>query len=104
VKHETNNEKPPQYYAVCLRNEYIRLSKKEAEITRPIEEADICAYVLRNYVNEELKKCTEKQQKVAFALAQGYSVTEIAKAFGCSRQAVNKVRLRVREKLRDYVT
>lgn len=104
MKHETNNEKPPQYYAVCLRNEYIRLSKKEAEIVRPIEEADFYADALRNYVNEEIKKCTKKQQKVALALAQGYSITEISKAFGCSRQAVNKVRLRLREKLRDYVT
>ena len=88
---ETHPNKTDRYYAVCLRNEYIRLSKNESATVCTC--ANVCAPEM-DYDDtfETLPDLTPKQREV-LRLRYGlqYTIDEIAKAKGISRQAVNQM-------------
>lgn len=97
---------PPndRYIAVCIRNEYIRLSKAENKTARLIEYGRCDDLDLRISVISAIENCTETQRKYLLALAYGFSVDEVSRLYCCSRQAVNQAKIRCREKLRDCVS
>ena len=97
---------PPndRYIAVCIRNEYIRLSKAESKTAQLFEAGRCDDLDLRISVKMAIENCTETQRKYMRALACGYSADEIGKLYGCSRQAVNQTKNRCREKLSDCVS
>lgn len=94
---QAHPNKPDRYYAVCLRNEYIRLSKEEK-----------CEILLADYWQGYVEKSDEKTDlKIALAelskrqadvirlyFVGGFSIAEIANLKNVSRQAVNKCKTR----------
>lgn len=97
---------PPndRYIAVCIRNEYLRLSKAENKTAQLFETGRCDDLDLRISVKMAIENCTETQRKYTRAFAYGFSVDEVSRLYGCSRQAVNQAKIRCREKLRDCVS
>lgn len=97
---------PPndRYIAVCIRNEYLRLSKAENKTAQLFEAGRCDDLDLRISVKMAIENCTETQKKYLSGLNYGYSVDELAQHFKCSRQAVNQAKNRCREKLRYCVS
>ena len=101
VKHQTQNEKPHKYYAVCLRNEYIRLSKEQSrnfeELTLDNEEIETEITNLDFEIS--LSKDLTKSEKELFnALKMGFTIPDYAKLKGVSRQAINQTKNRIKIK------
>lgn len=100
--------KPPndKYIAVCLRNEYIRISKNipkycalDFEIKAFDSERDT-----KIDLEIALKKLTKKEREtIILFYYYGYSIEEIGKSQNVSRQSVNKTKNRALEKLRNSV-
>lgn len=99
-----------RYIAVSIRNKYIALSRAEqkqnaqVELSENITGINMLYDVLGNLVLcEALEKLTEKQRET-FLLKYVYEYTncEIAKKLNISRQAVNQLKNRAIEVLRNY--
>lgn len=98
--------KPDRYYAVCLRNEYIRLSKEECR-------ADLVAEIGRGSYEKPdtkidlsiaLKKLPKGQAEIIqLYFDNGFSVAEIADFQHISRQAVNRTKKRALAKLSNLL-
>ena len=102
----SRGELPVPYVKKCLRNEYIRLSKKRQkrkaleveyiDCSAPDLDIDFCIDF-----ESALNGLTALQRDVLLLhLYGGYTVSEIATFKGISRQAVNSCRLRAFEKMR----
>lgn len=94
------------YIAVCLRNEYIRISKNipkycalDFEIKAFDSERDT-----KIDLEIALKNLTKKEREtIIMFYYYGYSIEEIGKSQNVSRQSVNKTKNRALEKLRNSV-
>ena len=103
-----NAKKPlnEKYIAVCLRNEYIRLSKNKFryqnlnfEIVSPAIDVD-----LKNDIKKALFLLSKKEREVIiYYYFFGFSVAEIGLIYKNSRQAVNKIKNNALEKIRNFV-
>lgn len=103
---QAHPNKPDRYYAVCLRNEYIRLSKGEK-----------CEILLADYWQGYYEECDEKTDlKIALTelskrqadviqlyFENGFSVAEIADFQHISRQAVNQTKKRALAELSNLL-
>lgn len=69
-------------------------------LTEPLETVPE-AVTLSMEVHEALEGLTERQRRVAYALAQGFTQTETAEALGISRRTVATELVRIRAALRD---
>ncbi len=98
------NEGLKKYIAVCIRNEYISISKSKEKLERFTYE------LFENYagytenqedkiaVEQVFKYLTEKQRKVlVYRYKYGYSDVEIANILNIKRQAVNQLKNRAFE-------
>ena len=89
----TVGDKPDRYYAVCLRNEFIRLSKAKNGLSFI---AEYWQFETQNFdnkiaVTEALKRIPTRPREVLILhYYAGFSIEEIARFKGVSRQAVNK--------------
>jgi hypothetical protein len=110
VKILTENKYPDKYYAVCLRNEYIRLSKVDNfsrgnipfEDWEKWEEFDLDKKIdLADSV-----QCLSDAELSAIRLQYGfgYNTLECSARLGISRQAFTKNRKRAFEKMRERLT
>ena len=98
--------KPDRYYAVCLRNEYIRLSKEEKReilledyrqgYTETRDEKIDLSIAL-----DELSKGQSEIVRLHFV--NGFSVVEIADFQHISRQAVNRTKKRALAELSNLL-
>lgn len=100
---ETHPNKTDRYYAVCLRNEYIRLAKGEdkylslPEQWQGATETDF----MRAEFHTLLEGLTEKQKEVLLLrFVWQFTVDEIAKIQKISRQAVNQTVKRALHRIR----
>lgn len=100
---ETHPNKTDRYYAVCLRNEYIRLAKAESGLSALPErwqgatETDF----MRTEFHTLLEGLTEKQKEVLMLrFVWRFTVDEIAKIQKISRQAVNQTVNRALHRIR----
>ena len=99
------------YIAVCLRNEYIKLSKKVTSEREKFCEInlDIAAVYDGCFEgNIDIKKALfrltkNERETIILHFYKGYSLKEIARAHGVSRQSVNKTKNRALDKLRNLV-
>lgn len=101
-------KQPPndRYVAVCLRNEYIRISKNipkycalDFEIAAFDSERDT-----KIDLENGLQKLTKKEREtIILFFFYGFSIDEVGKYQGVSRQAVNQTKNRALEKLRNLV-
>lgn len=105
------NRYPDSYYFKCLKNEYIRLSRIQAENKIFIElNADTVAV-------DDFTKSVENRFLISFAFelltvkekevlrlhyALGYSLSEVAKQRKLTRQAVNQMKQRALKKIKSY--
>lgn len=102
-------KKPPndRYVAVCLRNEYIRMSRAETkENNAPLYSVAFFDRPLEIMIDigRAFKKITQKQEEVLrLHYSGGYSISDISKLTGVSRQAVNQNRKKGLLKLRDIL-
>ena len=96
-----------KYIAVCLRNEYIRLSREKCDFSlRTVELFDLPAMDFDVDLHIDIERALSGLSKLQFDILMlhfngGFTVTEIAKMKGISRQAVNNCKLRAFEKMRD---
>lgn len=92
----THPNKPDKYYAVCLRNEYIRLSKEESAIFSLSEDWRGCCYdCCCNGIFDFVCNLTNIQTEVLkLHYICGFSISEIAEKMNISRQAVNQCKTR----------
>lgn len=103
---------PPNdnYIAVCLRNEYIKLSKFYDSLKNFERDYPPVINKLRNFeILIDLKNalnCLSEKEKNCFILKDyyGFSVYEIAVFFRITPQAVSKNRLRAIKKLRVFLS
>lgn len=90
---ETHPNKTDRYYAVCLRNEYIRLSKGEDEYLSLPEQwqgATETDFTRIEFLTL-LEGLSEKQKEILrLRFDLQFTVDEIAKSRKISRQAVNQ--------------
>ena len=99
-----------RYIAVCLRNEWIRMSKAESALPVPVEEIyssseEAVKIDLRIDFKIDfsvaLSTLTKKELEViSLHFYYGFSINEVARLNKISPQAVNKTKLRALEKLR----
>ena len=106
--------KPPpindKYIAVCIRNEYIKLSKfydslKNYQINYSIKDNEFRNYEIFIDLKNALKVLTDKE-KNCFILKDfyGFSIYEIASFYNITPQAVSKNRNRAIKKLRNLLS
>ena len=106
VKKITKGEKPPKYWAVCLRNEYIRLSKNEQNFCSLTEDTDPISDIGRSIderldFTEILHRLTTAE-RLALGLRFFYDLPQnkCADLLEISRQAVYKNQCRAIEKIK----
>ncbi len=96
-----------RYIAVSIRNKYISLSKKhQDEIFSSTPFFDCYAgyqdNIDRIFIGEMLNRLSCKQRAIiVYKYIYGYSDIEISKLFGISRQAVNRLKNRGIETIRE---
>ena len=101
-------KQPPndRYIAVCLRNEYIRLSKEYSNFT-PISSPILAKktdYDIAIDLEIALEKITAKERNaVLLQVVCGYTAQEVGEYLGISPQAVNQCKKRGLKKLRNLV-
>lgn len=106
VKNKTKNAFPDRYYAVCLRNEYLRLSKEKNNFSPFFDRGK----AIENFVEDTklsvkfaLEKLLPKEaQIIRLHYIGGYSIDEIGKLKNVSRQSVNQAKNRALRKLAKY--
>lgn len=101
-------KQPPSdnYVAVCLRNEYIRISKNIPKYCALDFEISVYDRGLDTKIDlkNALFRLTKKERETIILLYYyGFSVDEIGTLHGVSRQAVNKTKNRALERLRNLV-
>lgn len=107
VKNSDNSFK--RYIAVCLGNKYIALSKedilrKSRNISFEDRTPSVDGFFEKQLLKDAMAKLTVKQQKViCYKYIYDYSDTEIAYRLNISRQAVNRIKNRAFESLREYL-
>ena len=99
-----------KYIAVCLRNKYINLSMQKSTLsnkTLPLMEDIIISennFENKIVVSEILKFLNDKQKAVlVYKYIYGYGDCEIAIAMGISRQAVNRLKNRALQSLKELL-
>lgn len=98
-----------KYIVVALRNRFIDVSKKgRRDIHKTLPFIDV-GYYTDEYRDEKimlsdaLKKLNKKQRRVIdYEFFKGYSEIEIAKLTGNSRQAVNSIKLRAFNTMKNF--
>ena len=100
--------KPPndKYIAVCIRNEYIKLSKDIFIFSQfPKEIGDNSTDLDQKIdIKISLTKLTKNEKTVIILhFYYGFSIVEIAESFNISRQRVNKIKNVALKKLRKLV-
>ncbi len=95
------------YISKSIKNEYIKISKRENSINRNKVELDLCNELESEYFEEDFsfielfKELTEKEiYIIKLIYIYGFSVTEIAQTMEITRQAVNKSKNRALKKLK----
>ena len=107
VKILTDNAKPDNYYAVCLRNEYIRLSKVDNFLRGNISFEDWEKWEEFDFDKKidlaDSVRCLSDAELSAIRLQYdlGYNTLECSARLGISRQAFTKNRKRAFEKMRE---
>lgn len=103
VKHLTKEEKTHNYYAVCLRNEYIRLSKEKAKYC-DFDLIQAPAFDDFSALELDLKKVlTHKQFELCEALQKGYLFSDYARAKHCSRATVSQMKKGIAKRLSQVI-
>lgn len=102
---QATKQPPPsdRYIAVCLRNEYIRLSKEKSRTQNLCDgiAGESIDYDLRLDLAAALRCLTENERRAVLLTAiQGYTAADVATMLGISRQAVNQCKLRGFAKMR----
>jgi DNA-directed RNA polymerase specialized sigma24 family protein len=103
VKYCLKPDKPDWYYMACIKNEYIRLSKQKNKFF-PVENlASYIDFALPDMVMDlkrALEKISPKQSAVLrLRFVGGYSIDDISKIYGISRQAVYKCKVNALKKI-----
>ncbi|MBU3109835.1 sigma-70 family RNA polymerase sigma factor [Clostridium gasigenes] len=95
------------YISKSIKNEYIKISKRENSINNKKVELDLCNELESEYFEEDFsfvelfKELTEKESHIIkLVYIYGFSVTEIAQTMEITRQAVNKSKNRALKKLK----
>ena len=97
------------YIAVCLRNKYIAFSCQNENFKKvsrwaPSETTFAEDFSKRTFLKDALKYLTPKQRTViTLKYIYDYSDAEIALNLNISRQAVNRIKNRAIEVLREYL-
>ncbi len=97
-----------RYIAVSLRNKYVAFSKADTILKKNNQFLDDFVSVEPDFLAEHilkdgLDKLTEKQKEIiVFKYLHNYTNNEIAKILKISRQAVNQIKNRAVETLREY--
>lgn len=105
---QTTGEGLKRYIAVSLRNKYIALSKAGTDLKKNNQFLDDFVSLEPDFLEEYiflegLNELTEKQRKIIiFKYLHNYTNNEIAKILKISRQAVNQIKNRAVETLREY--
>lgn len=105
---QTAGEGLKRYIAVSIRNKYLAFSKADTDLKKNNQLSDDLVSVepdfLEEYIfREALDKLTEKQREIiVFKYLHNYTNNEIAKILKISRQAVNQMKNRAVETLREY--
>ena len=99
-----------RYKAVSIRNKYIALSiehQKSFKLWTGIYDDDIYSYDstdIRLEIQEALQSLPSKQRLIIiYRYVYGYSIWEIGKILGISRQAVNCLKIRALASLKNYL-
>lgn len=98
-----------KYIAVCLRNKYISLSKRNGIYTSYLNELFENGIVSDSYYEiplefkEAVSFLTQKQRLIIiYKYVYNFSDFEISKILKISRQAVNRIKIRALNELRNY--
>ncbi len=97
-----------RYIAVSLRNKYLAFSKADTVLKKNNQFLDEFVSVEPDFLEEfifreGLEKLTPKQREIiVFKYLHNYTNNEIAKILNISRQAVNQIKNRAVETLREY--
>jgi DNA-directed RNA polymerase specialized sigma24 family protein len=106
LKYNAKRPLPDQYIAVCLKNEYIRLSKKE-EIKQPLSGLEIAPRIdldlLIDFRRIFLALTSAERSAILFRYGLGYEQNETANLLKISRQAVRKNQVRGFKKIRAEI-
>ena len=104
------NDGIKKYVAVCLRNKYITLSKQNQRNVDLIEKLSINCDTYSDFhgdlvlLKELISKLPIKQREVIiYRYIYNYSDVEISKIMNVSRQAVNRLKNRALNSLREYI-
>ncbi|MBQ6847632.1 MAG: sigma-70 family RNA polymerase sigma factor [Clostridia bacterium] len=98
-----------RYIAVSIGNRYIAFSKEDNLFKRDREILENSAfsndiYLQRQILADALRTLTKKQRMVILCrYIYDYSDVEIADSLGISRQAVNRIKNRAMESMREYL-
>ena len=103
------NDGLKRYIAVSIRNRYISLSKEKQKtefLSSDIYEKDLRVDFkpANKLITEEMLGLLSKKQRqvITYKYIYGYSDAEIAEYFKISRQAVNRLKIRAIEIMREY--
>ena len=103
VKYRLKPDKCDWYYMTCIKNEYLRLAKQKSRFL-PVE--NLVPYIdfripdIAMDLKTALEKITPKQSAVLrLRFVGGYSIDDISKLYGISRQAVNKCKVNALKKI-----
>ena len=105
LKSREETKKPDKYYAVCIRNEFLRLRKENAKKIVFQHFSDRFANLESTLeVRDLFEKLTKKESQVLrLHYIGGYSIDDIGKICKTSRQAINKTKNRGLAKLRQLL-
>ncbi len=98
-----------RYITVCITNKYIEISKTDCIHKSQNEMLDITKpttvdFLQKQILTDAMKMLTPKQQKIIiYKYIYDYSDVEIAYSLNISRQAVNRIKNRAIETLREYL-
>lgn len=107
---EDESEGLKRYIAVCLRNHYIALSKRQSAYRMMCDE--LYEGLASDMLSEEkielkhaLRRLPDKQRLViVYRYLYGYSIEEIAALLSVTRQAANQLKKRGLKSLKTYFT
>ena len=107
------DEYPDFYYKKCIRNEFIKLSKLnksnlfelcDHDDFDPLQDGFEPKFDNKELLKNAFNILTKKQKSVIWRhFFEGYSIAEIANQDCCTWQAVDRIKLRALERMRDYM-
>lgn len=106
----TGDKYPDKYYAVCLRNEYIRLSKVDNLLKGNLpfedwEKAIEFDFDRKIDIEKSMQGLTRSElSAIRFQFGLGYNVSECSEVLKISRQGFSKNRNRAFEKMKKMLT